>query len=209
MAVTIRSTTDELYPCSSRPRAVRRGEKVPSTRGTVGNPLGLLDRGPLRRERPCMRLRGAEPATRGTGGLFGHLLGLLLEHLLERSFGQSTGRSRGDLLHRSEVHVQARPAVPERPLGDDSAASSRNRSSSSAVKRGVLMARSAHQLRRNRHALFVSRHTRTAKHTANRELTSKTTTGRCEPTRPRGHLVFCALTSCVHLDHDVPNVGHC
>jgi hypothetical protein len=49
-AVTTRSTTEELYPCSSSPRAARRGEKVPATVGTVGEAFGLLDLGSLSRE---------------------------------------------------------------------------------------------------------------------------------------------------------------
>src|SRR6188472_3435671 len=118
-AVTIRRTTDELKACSSRPRAVRRGEKVPPTDGTVGDPFGLLHRGPLCGERTGVGLDRTEPVTAGTGGLVGHLLSLLLEHLLKRPFGQSVRRGGGDLLHRLEVHVQSRPVVAEGPLGDD------------------------------------------------------------------------------------------
>ena len=87
-AVTMRRTTDGLKACSSSPRAVRRGEKVPPAVGTVGDALDLLDLGPLGGERTGVGSCRAEPGALGTGGLFGHLPGLLLEHLLECPFGQ-------------------------------------------------------------------------------------------------------------------------
>jgi hypothetical protein len=79
VAVTTRSMTEELYPCSSSPRAVRRGEKVPATIGTVGDAFDLLDLGPLRGEGASMRLGGTELATVGAGLLGGEFAGLLFE----------------------------------------------------------------------------------------------------------------------------------
>src|SRR4051812_1272967 len=92
VAVTTRSTTDELYPCSSRARAVRRGEKVPATVGTVGEGFDLLDRGSPCGERSDVGLGRTELPARGAGLLGGEFAGLLFEEQLERSFGQPVGR---------------------------------------------------------------------------------------------------------------------
>ena len=118
-AVTMRSTTDELYPCSSRPRAARRGEKVPAAVGTVGDPFDLLDLGSLGGKGARVRLRGAERAAVGTGLVFGEFVSLLFEEQLECSFGQPVCGSGGDLLEGSEVHIEAGSVIAERSSGDD------------------------------------------------------------------------------------------
>jgi hypothetical protein len=62
---------------------------------------------------------GATFSARGAELLIGEFVGLLLEEQLECSFGQPLGRSRGDLLKRSEVHVQARPVIAEGAFGNN------------------------------------------------------------------------------------------
>jgi hypothetical protein len=118
-AVTIRSMTDELKACSSRPRAVRRGEKVPTAVGTVGDAFDLLDLGSLGSERAGVGFGGTELSAGGTGLLGGELVGLLFEEQLEGSLGQSLGGGGGDLLEGSEVDIESGSVVPEGPLGDD------------------------------------------------------------------------------------------
>jgi len=100
-ALHYRGTEGVLIQPQERPQ----GEKVPATRGTVGDPFDLLNRGPLRRECAGVRVREAGLAAVGARGLFGHLLGLLGEHLLEDALGHPLGRCGGDLLHRAEVHI--------------------------------------------------------------------------------------------------------
>ena len=119
MAVTMRSRTEELYPCSSRPSAARRGEKVPAAVGAVGDPFGLLDLGSLGGERSGVWLGGTELATRRTGLFAGEFVGLLSEEQLEGSLGQPVCGGGGDLLEGSEVHVESGSVVPEGSLGHD------------------------------------------------------------------------------------------
>lgn len=123
----MRWTTDELYPCSSNPRAVRRGEKVPATIGTVSDSFGLLNLGSLRRECAGVWFGGAEPATVRAGLLVRQALGLLFQEQLERSLGQPLCGNGGDLLHRSEVDIQTRPGIAEGSLGNDFAPLGRQR----------------------------------------------------------------------------------
>jgi hypothetical protein len=119
VAVTTRSTTEALYPCSSRPSAVRRGEKVPAAVGTVGDPFDLLNLGSPCGERACVWLGGTEFAAVGTGLSIGEFTGLLFEEELESPLGQSLSGSGGDLLEGAEVHIETGSVVPEGPPGDD------------------------------------------------------------------------------------------
>jgi hypothetical protein len=119
VAVTIRSRTDELYPCSSSPRAVRRGEKIPSAIGTVSDAFDLLDGGSLSGERSCMGFGGTRFAAVWTGLLVGELTGLLLEEELERSFGEPLCSGGGDLLEGAEVYVEAGSVFTKCPFGND------------------------------------------------------------------------------------------
>jgi hypothetical protein len=119
-AVTIRSMTDELKACSSRPRAVRRGEKVPTAVGTVGDAFDLLDLGSLGSERAGVGFGGTELSAGGTGLLGGELVGLLFEEQLEGSLGQSLGGGGGDLLEGSEVDIESGSVVAEGPPVDRS-----------------------------------------------------------------------------------------
>jgi hypothetical protein len=119
VAVTMRWTTEELSACSSSPRGVRRGEKVPATVGTVGDAFGLLDLGPLGGKRATVRLGGTGFAASGTGLLVGKFVGLLLQEQLQGSLGKSLGGNGGDLLEGAEVHVESRSVVAEGPSGDD------------------------------------------------------------------------------------------
>src|ERR1700680_4316565 len=111
--------TEELKACSSNPRVARRGEKVPSAGGTVGDAFGLLDLGSLSGEGSRVWFRGTGLAAVGTEGLLGELVGLLLEEQLERSLGEPLCGGRGDLLHGSEIDIQPRPVVAERSLRND------------------------------------------------------------------------------------------
>ena len=119
VALTTRWMTEQLKECSSSPRAVRRGEKVPATDGTVCDAFDLLDSGSLSGQLSGVWLGWTELTTVRTRLFFGELVGLLLEQQLESSFGQSLCGSSGDLLEGSEIDIQARSVVAESPLGDN------------------------------------------------------------------------------------------
>jgi hypothetical protein len=119
VAVTTSSTTEELYPCSSRPRAARRGEKVPPAIGTVGDAFDLLNLGTRGGERAGVWLGGTELAALGAQLFGGEFAGLLFEEQLEGSLGQSVCGGVGDLLEGAEVDVESGSVVAEGPLGDD------------------------------------------------------------------------------------------
>ena len=85
--------------------------------------------------------RTHDAATR-TGLLVGDFVGLLLQEQFERPFGQTLSSHSGDLLKRAEVHIEPRPGIPERSLGDDFGPPTSEWSSwsSLSLKRGVVMA---------------------------------------------------------------------
>lgn len=125
------------------------GGKVPAAVGTVGEAFGLLDLGPLGGQGPAVRLGGTELAAGGTGLFVGELVGLLLQQQLQGSFSESLGAT---VAICSKVRKSTSRPGPSSPKARRDtflphwAARALSWLSSSAVNRGVDMARPALKL---------------------------------------------------------------
>jgi hypothetical protein len=120
MPLAIIFKTVGLYSWLSRRSEVRRGEKVPSTFGTVANRFVELENlSGIDSEWSVLVFDGAECPALRAGEFVWECPGLLLQERGDGPFGHASGDDGSELLHVLEVHRLARAGLPCGSLGSN------------------------------------------------------------------------------------------